>query len=350
MKKKIIAVSLLFMMVLAGCNENTSSLSVSTVSIPSKDETSATNTSVVADSTKENVESQNVEANLNDSTSMDVYSSFLKGEYSCKNVSRETALEKEKEYTVTSLAKAFSAYYLNDYLPSELSDFSYAYIDCGKDGEPELGLALSFCETGSDYPSLFEYLILKNFDGELRIVASENGYYRTEAEMNLYGVLTSYGSSGFNSHGGSQHFVNAAGEDIFLFSETELCSLEKVRVPNYLLASDIEKFDDYEEQFNDDHGYAIWYVSYINPADIEVNVSYDDYLKSFLFAFNDFDGNLVMPDEEINTFYLEHDINVYTADDLKAKLTKHLDELGATSQILERDYPEWIALDMELFK
>lgn len=337
MKKRFVAIVLFLTLVFAGCTQKTPTLSVSEAPINASVSSTVSETSTSV-SVSASVESQTVV------TSVDVYTSFLKDSGLCKNGSKEHALEEGKEYTLKDLLKTYSHFFEEDYLPFHLVEFNYAYIDCGRDGEPELALSMSFSDEVMGYPSLFQYLILKNFDGELRLITGENGYYRTEADCTQYGVLSTYGSSSATSAGGSTHFVNGNGEDIFLYTEEEYCCLGNPVIPRYLLPSDCEVPSDYPDESIQDRGYNLWYVSFLDPL-----VSYQDndtYKKELMFAFSDDNGNSVSTADWMISLYSDYNLKAYGTDELDAELKKHNAQLGATEDIMEKDYPYWNLMDV----
>ncbi|MBR4149749.1 MAG: hypothetical protein IKR08_00035, partial [Firmicutes bacterium] len=82
-------------------------------------------------------------------------------------------------YDAASLAAEIIKGLNNLYTDTEyfVDDASYALIDCGDDGEPELAFSITFFSNG-DYSEPFEQqLVIKAFGEDLRIVADDYSEY-----------------------------------------------------------------------------------------------------------------------------------------------------------------------------
>ena len=104
--------------------------------------------------------------------------------------------------------------YLEDtgYLGSDVS-----YIDCGLDGSIEMIVYINL-ET-----EFIPTMVIKNVDGNLKICYAYDSWSRSNTEVYYNGVVSSYGSSGADLHGGYTGFIDAAGDYHFWYGETEEC-------------------------------------------------------------------------------------------------------------------------------
>ncbi len=77
------------------------------------------------------------------------------------------------------------------FLPESVS---YVIGDAGSDGTPELFLRLGYKEDNDYEMPLVDYIVIKAFDGKLKITADFIDYYRTSACLNKYGYVSFGGS------------------------------------------------------------------------------------------------------------------------------------------------------------
>lgn len=104
------------------------------------------------------------------------------------------------------------------YIPSDIWGnpgeryIKYSYIDCGNDGVNELAVNIVVAGEDGEYSEAsYNYAIIKYIDGELRICATTESFYRTYGYITYYGGLTTGGSGGASTHYSSEAVVLADG-------------------------------------------------------------------------------------------------------------------------------------------
>lgn len=106
----------------------------------------------------------------------------------------------------------------------------YTYLDCGADGEEELGIRIEMDMDGVIIPM---ESIIKNVDGKLQLTYQEVGGYRDQIDIiNQYGKVVSSGFYSYNMWTESEGYINKNGEYDICYSVNvdldALTSLESV--------------------------------------------------------------------------------------------------------------------------
>ncbi len=221
-------------------------------------------------------------------------------------------LEDGKEYSINEIVKCAEE---GEYTSRTISgDPKSTFIDCGEDGVKELLVKMDFGASSS------LSMILKDFDGELRICYSGESWDRSELSISDTGMISSAGSGGATVHGYDEAFVNADGEYKFFYSSTT----EGDPYSYYAYTSDDDyeelSFDDLDTEFfeinsycvKDDNGHSTYYYNYdmldedYNIITTEADLSASNpYMKKFTAA----------------------GITVYTQDKIDDILTKKAEEI-----------------------
>ncbi len=193
------------------------------------------NNSNSADSTKSE-NSSNIQSNS------DIYEGFLAGSEKMSfsyymsgdslNI-HENSLDYElfaklanKEYTLPELVDGMNTIFTDPdgfYAPQKISKMSYAYLDCGKDGNKELALEF-VCPIVEEESTLT--MIIKEMDGKLQLVHSFDSWSRGEASINEYGYVTSGGSGGAALHYFEGGYIDASGKYNFAYSEEDYSGVD----------------------------------------------------------------------------------------------------------------------------
>lgn len=92
---------------------------------------------------------------------------------------------------------------------------SYAYMDCGNDGDPELALR---AEAVEQYFSWWEYWVIKNRGGRLECIYAREAWPRSDITLNQYGLICGHGASGAAYHSNDERYLDATGNVLYIFS------------------------------------------------------------------------------------------------------------------------------------
>ncbi|SHI73491.1 hypothetical protein SAMN02745229_03548 [Butyrivibrio fibrisolvens DSM 3071] len=101
------------------------------------------------------------------------------------------------------------------YDDESIEDITDTYIDCGLDGDYEMVVSVSF---NIDFS--FD-MVIKNIDGCLKMCYFKESWSRSHTTIYYNGVVYSYGSSGADSHGTHEGFINADGEYKHWYDKSE---------------------------------------------------------------------------------------------------------------------------------
>lgn len=139
---------------------------------------------------------------LYDQEAVKAYQAFLDGKESA------VSLSDNKKYSMNDLIHQVER---NDgsgeYIVEEVS---YAFIDLGNDNMPELQIYIS--GNISNMAALCAYFILGYQDTALQIVDSGREEGRSYVDINYYGIINNYGSSGAASGGETVFILDADGQ------------------------------------------------------------------------------------------------------------------------------------------
>ncbi|MCR5416929.1 MAG: hypothetical protein K6E79_09040 [Pseudobutyrivibrio sp.] len=130
-----------------------------------------------------------------------------------------------KESTLPDLVDSMNTIFEDPdqyYNGGEVSSVSYAYLDCGNDGNKELALnfVCPVVEEGS-----YMTMILKEIDDKVQVVYIFCGWSRSETSINEYGYISGGGSGGATLHVSDCSYINADGEYCYGYSEEEQADL-----------------------------------------------------------------------------------------------------------------------------
>ena len=162
--------------------------------------------------------------------SLNAYSDFIDGKL--KAVANDINMLDDGEYTFDGLADNKAVNLGREYLPDIITEGYFAYIDCGMDGIPELALKLYYTDSNEYASPYTDYTVIKyDGDGKLRVVCSENTYYRSESNINEYGYITSGGSTGAASYYAEESFITADGREVLILSDHCEMGLSDLTIP-----------------------------------------------------------------------------------------------------------------------
>lgn len=272
----------------------------------------------------------------------EAYMEFLKGNSKMKvNLKDSDWIEVGKEFSFDEMNKEFSEYLEDMLAPATISDGKYAFIDCGMDGTPELALNMAF---SLDMDTANQCLVFKYIDGQVCLISSQYGYYRSYVDINEYGYITYGGSGGASVHYGDYRYINKDGEEIFLYTEQEDMAFSGPYISEYYFPG-----HEYPKGYPEDiYSYGDIYIS-CSTYNFNEYVYYEesddeDYYKNNIYTFYDEEGNYVEPDADIAKIYKENNINYYDTDEVEKMLSEHLESLGVTKEIRDGKEPQWVSL------
>ena len=184
-------------------------------------------------------DSSNSESTSNTPSNGDLYENFLAGtgkmsfSYYMSDGSQENTNDydlfsklSDKEYTLPELIDGMNKIFTDPdgfYAPQEISKTSYAYLDCGKDGNKELALQF-VCPIVEEESTMT--MILKEMDGKLQLIYSYDTWSRSDASINEYGYVTSGGSGGAALHYFESGYIDASGKYNFAYSEEDYSGVD----------------------------------------------------------------------------------------------------------------------------
>lgn len=179
-----------------------------------------------AEETPEAMSESLYEAFLDNDAKVYIGKQFIYGYYDYDNDKSIALLDSQKGYSLFEFIERVNECINFDYGNMELDDVQYAYIDCGKDGEPELALQVGL--DGDTWGYITHYYVIKKTEGKLQLCSKLETVYRSEEYFkNKYGVIYSGGSIGAAIWSQGYDYINADGERVFLYSADNLYGLGK---------------------------------------------------------------------------------------------------------------------------
>lgn len=256
---------------------------------------------------------------------------------------------------------------------NEITYTTVAYsadIDCGNDGVKELGIRIEYSvDTGYEYPqTLTDTFILKNFEDELKAIVMTEQYYRSQGEINKYGVIREGGSGGAAMYVEIVSFVNADGELVNDYSGYYYMGYKEPTIPVYALPKYLrEDKDIYEEEYaTTDNYYTTNVYNFEKCPEYPENLVYDEsghydeesqkryeeyerdydkWLEKNIYFFTDINDQSAQPEGEVKKFLDSHGIKYYSLDEADKLLLEHEKEIGITQEVRNGEWPEWNCLD-----
>lgn len=323
----------LLLMTMAGCGKQTSSLPAdSNVAEIENTENHAEDI--------DNTEKTVVEVSADEMK--EAYLDFLKGNINTavKNPNIEWA-DEGKEISYEEMNQNIIATLGDLYGESKLADASYAFIDCGADDIPELALkqVYSFDTDEATVCSIFKYI-----DGQIYLVSSRYGFYRSFVDVNEYGYITYGGSGGASIYYMDYSFVNKDGEEKYLYSESDEMGYADAYVPTYVFPNSETPEGYPEDIYSYDDDYITCVTYNLTEYVYEEGKSDEEYHRNNFYSFYDADGNYYAPNEELDRIYKENGITYYELSEAEKKVKEHVETLGVTDQIREGKEIQWNSL------
>lgn len=271
------------------------------------------------------------EAFLDNSSQLYAGKQFVYGCYDYENDKSVALLEDGKGYDLVDFIGRVIECANDEYGQMELEQVRYAYIDCGKDGEPELALEIGLNGDYMGYVS--QGYVIKNYDGKLQLCTRYESAYRTEEYLrNKYGVVYSGGSNGATSWSEGYWYINADGERVFLYSADCEYGLGMFYDG---IGGVYDAAAKHADEVDED-----WYMMeyhFEDPATIDFdNMEYKDYLKTLSYT--------VYPEGEevIEKIFAEANTNIYPQKQMEDIILQNMNSKGLSKETFEsEDEAEW---------
>ena len=249
----------------------------------------------------------------------------------------------DKQVTLEELTNSIIAKLSNEYDQSEFPGISYAYIDCGMDGTPELIFNISV--HNSDYWT--KTFIIKDFNGELKTVYSNLTWSRSNAIYNEYGYINADGSGGAAVHVYDKSYVDGNGNYHFIYSDTSTTGLDQsgqIYVNGGSLAVPSDCLDDSNYAFieldldTDESTPSIY--SFVHYQD----GSYEDSpsgFSSYFYCTPDKDDSYYQAGNAIYDFFTENGVEIVPISTIDQMIADKEAAEGLTEEIKNGAPVEW---------
>lgn len=217
----------------------------------------------------------------------------------------------------------------------------YTYLDCGADGEPELGIRIEMDMDGVMIPL---ESVIKNVDGKLQLTYQEVGGYRDQIDIvNQYGKVVSSGFYSYSSWTESEGYINQNGEYDVCYSSTvnldALISLESIISGEILQNSEEDLSDLYMRSY---------YLGDAESADTQ------EYFEQLIYCGEkteeepsngvDFAENMRI----LKSLFDAEGKTIHTMAEVEEKIADREKELCVTKEMKSNDeLPDWKECDMK---
>ncbi len=244
-----------------------------------------------------------------DEESERLYSGFLKGEVAAECM--EDCTELCDEFSLPSDQKKYTLPEIESMIEIDRSnivtDKKYLYenyLDIGLDGSYELMVDITNLEDPHGYGLC---LILKNYDGKLKICAIMDCWARCNAFITYPGIVEKGGSGGAMSHSGSEGYLDADGKyhlwyswDSYGYETYHERPDEEININGVRIGGDDIRMFVNSYTFYDDKEYVTINIEYINPDKQrdENSTDLDEAYEKAVEAFID-PGEKLCTEEEI---------------------------------------------------
>ena len=218
---------------------------------------------------------------------------------------------------------------------SDISTISYANIDCGADGIPELALYIPGPFVDSEGGLT---LIVKELEGKLQVVYGFVDWSRSSTSINEYGYITSGGSNGASNHGYDVSIIDKDGVYTFGFYEEEESDITQFASQNY-----------YNKEFDYSVFDSIKYDGIIVINTLRIG-EYSEKGNPTYYTYQVFDPLtyevMDVPDLYTNSEFKDimdkfTETDFITYEEFEAKENERKTEIGATEKIRTGNQPEY---------
>ena len=217
---------------------------------------------------------------------------------------------------------------------------SYAYIDCGMDGIPELAMKTIFMD---EWDQLERYYVIKLVDDKLELTYMDESYYGSFIDItNLAGVVEGNASYGAASSGYQIGFLDANARYVLDYTQ-EISYMALNILPG--------RFDNAVADTKEDYS-----TLYLRRYAFELNADgseFDEYEKRTLYCAQkeeDEESNGVdfKENESIaKTLFNYVGEKVYSLDEIKTKIAERESSIGFTDEIKSAGKFGWTDIELD---
>ncbi len=257
----------------------------------------------------------------------------------------------QQDCTLEEIVNAIIAGYISDNENSKISleGIEYAYIDCGNDGEKELALLISTPEPNEGW---LEYMVIKDFDGELRSVYSNMAWSRRSLYFNEYGFIFGDGSGGAAYHSFDKEYIDADGTCHFVYSDSSTDGLAYDEYsPSLWFNGDSHElpdsleldgsyvflgFDFTGDKTDENYDYYTYAKIADNPDD-----EWDNGFRGYFYSNLEKDNSIYADTHPLKRFFDNEGLHIYTLDEIDKMIADKEASLGITEEIKNGKGAEW---------
>lgn len=217
---------------------------------------------------------------------------------------------------------------------------SYAYIDCGMDGIPELAMKTIFMD---EWDQLERYYVIKLVDDKLELTYMDESYYRSFIDItNLAGVVEGNVSYGAASSGYQIGFLDVNARYVLDYTQ-EISYMALNVLPG--------RFDNAVADTEEDYS-----TLYLRRYAFELNTDgseFDEYEKRTLYcaqkeADEESNGVDFKENERIaKTLFNYVGEKLYSLDEIKTKIAERESSIGFTDEIKSAGKFGWTDLELD---
>lgn len=311
-------------------------------------------------------ENLNAEPAAEKADSEDLYESFLANKAKA-HISTDNDFgyyfnfedSKDKELTLEEIVNAIIAGYIDDNENAKiwLGGISYAYIDCGKDGNKELALIIN---TPMDIENWEQYLIIKDIDGRLETVYSNVAWSRSELFINEYGYIYGDGSGGAAYHGFDKSFVDADGKWHFIYSDESTDGVssgeysadiwfdgESHKIPDNTVLDGNYVFLDFNFDYSSDGSSKHFYTYGRQSESNEEDDEWGNGFKGYFYQAFDYDDSIYADNNPLKQFFDKEGLHIYTLKEIDKMIADKEAKEGLTEAVKNGADPDWKELSYD---
>ncbi len=265
----------------------------------------------------------------------------------------------QQDCTLEEMVNAIIAGYISDNENSKISldSIEYAYMDCGNDGKKELALMIS---TPEPFEGWIEYVVIKDFGGELRSIYSNVAWSRRSLYFNEYGYIFGDGSGGAAYHSFDKEYIDAEGTCHFVYGDSTTAGLsyDEYRPPlwfngdSHELPDGLELDGDYVligfdftgDKMDDEYEY----YTYVRTADMPED-EWGNGFRGYFYGNLEKDNSIYEDTHPLKRFFDSEGLHIYTLDEIDGMIAEKEASLGITEEIKNGRNVEWkeLAYDFE---
>lgn len=238
------------------------------------------------------------------------------------------------------------------YSGTTIESIEYAFIDCGNDGNKELAL----CVTTLSIDYYTNYIILKEFDGQLKPVYAKVDGARSQTFINEYGYIMSDGSSGASYHDFVKEYIDGNGKYHYIYTSMSATIIifdeyggdlyfnnEFHNLSEELLGTlegnfdffQIDLYGTLEDDSDDVYSYA---------RSLEYDNSGDGF-RGYFYCNLDDDESIYDDSFPLMQYFNEQSLQIYSKKEIDTMIeTKEIQE-GLTQEIKNEKVVTWTLLD-----